>query len=139
MGGPNYVLDSTFRSQGSVGTYDVVRVGPGTTNRGYVSKLAGTNTAGTILPLGVAQTGASVSGKEISIRLLGISLAKMQVTSGSIVEGKMAFPSSGAKIKVITRPVGTVPKAILGQIVGAEGAGSPSSLVRVFVHPTFIC
>ena len=137
MAGPTYVLDKTFRSQGSIGTFVVVRGGPGTTNRDYVQRLAGTNTPGTILPMGIAQTGASKSGIEVNVRMIGVSKVKMQVTSGSVVQGKLAYPSSNGQVKVMTRPVGTVPKAVVGQFVGIEGAGSPTSLASVLVTPMF--
>jgi len=137
MAGPTYVLDKTFRAQGTIGTFVCVRVGPGTVNRSYVSRLAGTNTPGSILPIGISQTGASKSGKDVVIRMLGISKAKMQVTSGSLVQGNLAYPSSLGQVKLSSRPTGTVPKAFIGQFVGNEGSGSPSSLASVFVLPIY--
>ena len=134
-----YLLDKTFLSAGSIGTGLWLRMSGGTPasmsdidNR--VRILAGTNTKGSIIPLGVSLVGCSVSGKEVIVRLAGIAKVVNQVTFGSILQGGIAWPASNGKTKVARR--GAIGTTIGGGIVvRAEGKGSPSSLISVLVNP----
>lgn len=133
-----YVLDKTFISQGSLGTHICVRTGLGTVpsdlcNR--ISTCVGSLAPGTILPLGVTQTGCSASGKEVVVRLLGISKVKLATTSGSIMQGKECFPSTKGKIRMTNKYSGTAHSAILGIIIQAEGKGSMDALASVLIQP----
>ena len=134
-----YLLDKTFLSAGSIGTGLWLRMSGGTPasmsdidNR--VRILAGTNTKGSIIPLGVSLVGCSVSGKEVIVRLAGIAKVVNQVTFGSILQGGIARKASNGKTKVARR--GAIGTTIGGGIVvRAEGKGSPSSLISVLVNP----
>lgn len=134
-----YVLDKTFLSAGSIGTGLWIRTGLGSptslsdiNNRGAV--LNGTNTKGSIIPIGVSITGCSASGKEVIVRLEGIAKVKNQVTFGSIMQGGIAIPASSGKTKIFRRgAIGTHVGG--GIVVNAEGKGSPNSFISVLVRP----
>ena len=136
MGG-HRILDKTFRSLGSVGTGEWMRIGVGTPTgkRNHAQQLAGTNAIGTIPTIGLSMVGASDGEKEVVVRLIGVAPAKVDVTFGTILQGHYAWPASKGRSKFSSRPQGTVPNVIGGQVVFAEGGGSAGGFVDVLIRP----
>ena len=137
--GPTYVLDKTFYSVGSIGTYIAVRLGTPSTTQNYVSKLEGTVLAsgaqGSILPIGITQTGCSASGKAVSVRMLGISKMFMRAVQGTLIQGAAIRVATHGKGMVQGNKLGTAPVGCVGYGVSAEGKGSANALIDVFVMP----
>lgn len=139
----SYVLDKTFLSAGSIGTYLCVRNGTGspTSLSDIVNRAAlaiGTLAVGSLVPMGVSQIGCSESGKEIIVRMLGISKVKLQVVSGTVMVSRFVRPATHAGVKAINKGGGTA--GILGQVVYVEGSGvgSTGQLISVMVNPGYI-
>jgi len=145
MKGGITAVDLTFKSYGSISTYEVVRIGRGspTGYRDYCETCPGTLDKGTVIPLGIAQNGASETGKAITVRCLGPSRAILHSTQGSIIEGhyvRVRTQSSKGKVmgcSSITAGT-TEPNAMVGICVGAEGGGSQDAYIDVLVNPEFV-
>ncbi len=138
MPGATSVLDKTFKSYGSIGTYRLVSCDVGTS--GYCKLYAGTLAAGTLPGIGFTQTGASQSGVAINVRIAGVTKAIWAVQQGSIPMGRPVYGRDAAgKIGVAYPkvPQGT-PIFSPGFCIGAEGTGSAGAQADILIAPHFI-
>ncbi len=129
---PDFAIDVTFPSTGAVIPQRVVKLA----NTGNVKHTTGSSGRAV---LGVALTGATGSGKLVTVRRFG--LATVEASTRAVAKGDWVRATSGAA-STGSRLGGTVRTSTsaivnhVGQAMSSAAAGAGKRTITVFVVPT---
>lgn len=131
------VMDKTFKSYGSIGSFLAVTCDVGTP--GYCKVIAGSLAPGSVPSVGITQQGSSKSGLDLRVRMIGISKFVFAATQGSNPLGRPMYVRRGGRLSVLhfKLPQGT-PVHSAGYCVDAEGTGSEGAYGQINVSPQFM-
>jgi len=129
------ILDKTFKSYGSIGSYKVVSCDVGTP--GYCKIHAGSLYPGSLPGIGITQLGSSKSGDDLQVRMIGISKFVFSATQGSNPLGRPMYPRRGGRLSVLhigAQAAGSLCFS-MGVCVDAEGTGSEGAYGQLMIQP----
>lgn len=132
------VMDKTFKSYGSIGSYKAVSCDVGTP--GYCRIHAGSLYPGSLPGIGFTQNGSSNSGEDLRVRMIGISKFYFAATQGSSPLGRPMYSRRGGRLSVLhvgAQGAGSVHFS-MGICVDAEGTGSVGAFGQIKVDPQFM-